>query len=108
MEWCRETLSETIRTEGQPEIFKTDKGSQFTSTNFINPLLDRDIKISMRTPRGTEKEEHLTMFFGVGDRTFLKVTRRGIRIPKSSKWWYGFVSWNKAYVEFYNHQRKHQ
>ena len=62
MEWCRETLSDTIRTEGQPEIFNTDQGSQFTSPNFINPLLDRGIKISMRTPRGTEKEEHLIMF----------------------------------------------
>ena len=32
---------------GAPEIFNTDQGSQFTSTEFIKVLADREIKISM-------------------------------------------------------------
>lgn len=62
MEWCRDILSDAIGAEGQTEKFNTDQGSQFTSPNFVNPLLDKGIKVSMRTPRGMEKEEHLTMF----------------------------------------------
>jgi putative transposase len=69
MEWCREILSDAIRAEGQPEIFNTDQGSQFTSPNFVNPLVDKGIKVSMRTPRGMEKGEHLTMFFGAARRS---------------------------------------
>lgn len=55
MEWCREILLDTIRTEGQPEIFNTDQGSQFTSPSFVSSLLDKGIKVSMRTPRGMER-----------------------------------------------------
>jgi putative transposase len=33
--------------QGNPEIFNTDQGSQFTSPKFTKPLLDADIKISM-------------------------------------------------------------
>ncbi len=32
---------------GQPKIFNTDQGSQFTSKNFIKELTKREIKISM-------------------------------------------------------------
>ena len=33
--------------QGNPEIFNTDQGSQFTSPKFTKPLLDANIKISM-------------------------------------------------------------
>ena len=32
---------------GKPDIFNTDQGSQFTSTDFIKVLASREIKISM-------------------------------------------------------------
>jgi len=32
---------------GQPEIFNTDKGMQFTSTMFVGELADRGVLISM-------------------------------------------------------------
>ena len=32
---------------GTPEIFNTDQGSQFTSAEFTQPLLDAGVKLSM-------------------------------------------------------------
>ncbi|MCP3669324.1 MAG: transposase, partial [Gammaproteobacteria bacterium] len=32
---------------GEPTIFNTDQGSQFTSSSFVKVLQERDIKISM-------------------------------------------------------------
>jgi len=46
-DFCIEALEEAIEKHGQPEIFNTDQGSQFTSKNFISALTDRKIKISM-------------------------------------------------------------
>lgn len=47
--WCRSILEEAIQTYGQPEIFNSDQGSQFTSPEFTSLLLERDkpIRISM-------------------------------------------------------------
>jgi putative transposase len=46
-DFCIEALEEAIEQHGQPEIFNTDQGSQFTSNNFIGALTKREIKISM-------------------------------------------------------------
>ena len=46
-DFCIEALEEAIEQYGQPEVFNTDQGSQFTSKNFINELAKREIKISM-------------------------------------------------------------
>jgi putative transposase len=46
-EFCVEALDEALRRFGQPEIFNTDQGSQFTAVTFTDALLDRGIKISM-------------------------------------------------------------
>ena len=40
-------LKEALARHGTPEIFNTDQGSQFTSTDFIKVLAAREIKISM-------------------------------------------------------------
>jgi len=46
-DFCIEALEEAIEQQGQPEIFNSDQGSQFTSKNFINEFAKREIKISM-------------------------------------------------------------
>jgi putative transposase len=46
-EFCVEALEEALRRFGQPEIFNTDQGSQFTAATFTDALHDRGIKISM-------------------------------------------------------------
>ncbi len=44
--FCRSAL-EAALCWGQPEIFNTDQGAQFTSPQFLAPLLERSIRISM-------------------------------------------------------------
>lgn len=45
--FCIEALEEAIELYGEPAIFNTDQGSQFTSDGFINVLEDHNIEISM-------------------------------------------------------------
>jgi len=45
--FCVEALHEALRRFGQPEIFNTDQGSQFTAKAFTDVLKDRGIDISM-------------------------------------------------------------
>ena len=44
--FCAETLEEALG-QGQPEVFNTDQGSQFTSLEFTQVLKDRGVRISM-------------------------------------------------------------
>ena len=45
--FCIEALKEALATYGPPEIFNSDQGSQFTSTDFTDVLKDAKVKISM-------------------------------------------------------------
>lgn len=45
--FCIEALKEALLTHGTPEIFNTDQGSQFTSSEFTGCLLENGIRISM-------------------------------------------------------------
>ena len=47
VEFCTEALSEALRKYGKPDIFNTDQGSQFTSNEFTNLLINNNIQISM-------------------------------------------------------------
>jgi putative transposase len=44
--FCIDALKEALAT-GTPEVFNTDQGSQFTCEDFLAPLLDRHVSISM-------------------------------------------------------------
>src|SRR5262252_11188559 len=44
--FCLATLQAAFRF-GQPEIWNSDQGSQFTAAEFLTPLKDRGIRISM-------------------------------------------------------------
>ncbi len=46
-QFCLEALDEALYLYGNPEIFNTDQGSQFTSNEFTKKLKNNDIKISM-------------------------------------------------------------
>ncbi len=46
-DFCIEAVEEALARHGTPEIFNSDQGSQFTSTDFIAVLASRRIKISM-------------------------------------------------------------
>lgn len=45
--FCIEALNEAIHKYGKPEIFNTDQGSQFTSIEFTQVLLENNVKVSM-------------------------------------------------------------
>jgi putative transposase len=45
--FCVEALEEAFERYGQPDIFNTDQGVQFTCAAFIEQLESRDIRISM-------------------------------------------------------------
>ncbi len=46
-EWCTIITHEAIYKWGNPEIFNTDQGAQFTSDSFVNLLQQHNIQISM-------------------------------------------------------------
>ena len=46
-DFCVEALEEALACYGKPEIFNTDQGSQFTSDDFTEVLIDAKVKISM-------------------------------------------------------------
>ena len=49
--FCIEALEEALSKYGAPEIFNTDQGSQFTSSDFTGILNDHGIKISDLPPK---------------------------------------------------------
>ena len=46
-DFCIEALEDALNSFDKPEIFNTDQGSQYTSSDFTSKLLNRGIKISM-------------------------------------------------------------
>src|SRR4051794_37575390 len=48
--FCIEALEEALARHGRPDIFNTDQGSQFTSTDFTGILVRNGIAISMDVP----------------------------------------------------------
>lgn len=47
VDFCVEALEEALARYGRPDIFNSDQGSQFTSSNFTGVLLKKSIAISM-------------------------------------------------------------
>jgi len=47
VDFCIEAVEEAIARYGTPEIFNTDQGSPFTSSDFIGLLTEHGIQISM-------------------------------------------------------------
>jgi putative transposase len=98
-DFCLEALHEAFAKHGQPEIFNTDQGSQFTSLDFTCTLADRGIKISM-DGRGSWR-----------DNVFVERLWRSIKYEEVYLHAYESVSQAKAgigrYIEFYNTRRPH-
>jgi putative transposase len=97
--FCLEALQEALAKYGQPEIFNTDQGSQFTSEAFTAALKDRGIEISM-DGRGSWR-----------DNVFVERLWRSIKYEEVYLHAYESVSHAKAglgrYIGFYNAHRPH-
>jgi putative transposase len=46
-DFCIEAVEEALQRHGKPEIFNTDQGSQFTSTEFVDLIQGHGIQVSM-------------------------------------------------------------
>jgi putative transposase len=97
--FCLEALEEAFAKHGQPEIFNTDQGSQFTSEAFTGALKKREIQISM-DGRGSWR-----------DNVFVERLWRSIKYEEVYLHAYESVSHAKAgiarYIDFYNSRRPH-
>ena len=97
--FCIEALEEAL-SQGRPEIFNTDQGSQFTDDDFTGVLRAHGIAISM-DGRGR-----------FADNIFVERLRRSLKYEEVYLKAYENVTQARhgiaAYFEFYNHQRPHQ
>jgi putative transposase len=97
--FCLEALEEALAKYGQPEIFNTDQGSQFTSEAFTAALKEHGIEISM-DGRGSWR-----------DNVFVERLWRSIKYEEVYLHAYESVSHAKAglgrYIGFYNAHRPH-
>ena len=98
-DFCIEAVEEALAKHGKPEIFNTDQGSQFTSTDFIKVLAAREIKISM-DGKGAWR-----------DNVFIERLWRSIKYEEVYLRAYASVSEARAgigqYLTFYNSRRPH-
>ena len=97
--FCIAALKEAL-SKGQPEIFNTDQGSQFTSEAFCGLLLLRGIKVSM-----DGKGRYLDNIFVERlwrsvkyEEVYLKAYRNGSEARRGID----------AYLDLYNRERPHQ
>jgi len=96
---CIETLLEALRLYGDPEIFNSDQGSQFTSPDFTIILRSRGIRISMD---------------GKGrclDNVFVERLWRSVKYEEIYIFGYDTIPIGRqrlaSYFRFYNHRRPH-
>ena len=97
--FCVEALQEAFSKHGQPEIFNSDQGSQFTSDDFIEALEERGVAISM-DGKGAWR-----------DNIFVERFWRSIKYEEVYLHAYDSVSQAKAgiarYIDFFNTARPH-
>lgn len=99
-DFCLDAVGEALAGYGGPEIFNTDQGSQFTSSDFIGLLQKHGIRISM-DGKGCWR-----------DNVFVERLWRTVKYEEVYLRAYDSVSEAKAclgrYFNFYNTQRPHQ
>ena len=99
-DFCIEALEDAIEKYGQPEIFNTDQGSQFTSKNFLSVLTDHKIKISMDGKGRAQDNVFIERFW-----RSLKQEKIYMIILKTVTEAKNAIS---DYMSFYNKKRMHQ
>src|SRR5216683_2302215 len=99
-EFCVEALEEALSRHGQPEIFNTDQGSQFTSDDFTGTLQNHAVTISM-----DGKGRYM-------DNIFVERLWRSLKYEEVYLNAYASVAEAKAgigsWLGFYNEERPHQ
>lgn len=100
VEFCVEALEEALSRHGRPEIFNTDQGSQFTSSDFTGTLQHHEVTISM-DGKGRYR-----------DNIFVERLWRSLKYEEVYLNAYASVAEAKAgigsWLGFYNEERQHQ
>lgn len=98
-DFCGAALEEALNIYGEPEIFNTDQGSQFTSYEFTKKLRDNGIRISM-DGRGRWLDnvmiERLWRSLKY-ECIYLREFTTGSELRRALAWWF----------DFYNNRRPH-
>ena len=98
--FCVEALQEALQRHGQPDIFNTDQGIQFTSTDFLAELEARGVRVSM-----DGKGRYL-------DNIFIERLWRSLKYEEVFIKAYGSVAEARRrigeWLAFYNDERPHQ
>ena len=98
-DFCIEALEEALARHGKPEIFNTDQGSQFSSTDFTKVLKTAEVAISM-DGKGAWR-----------DNVFVERLWRSVKYEEVYLRAYDTVAEARAsigrYLSFYNSRRPH-
>lgn len=98
-DFCIETLKDALKT-GKPEIFNSDQGCQFTSTEFTDVLKKHSVQISMDGKGRCIDNIFIERFWRSlkYEEVYLKAYSNGLEAKISIGQW----------INFYNTERRHQ
>jgi putative transposase len=100
VQFCLDVVQDAFDKYGKPEIFNTDQGSQYTSNEFVNLILDNGVKLSMdgkgRAIDNIYCERHWRSY--KQEYLYIYAPENGNQLFKGTS----------QYYDFYNYQRKHQ
>jgi putative transposase len=98
-DFCIEALKDALKT-GKPEIFNSDQGCQFTSTEFTDVLKEHSIQISMDGKGRCIDNIFIERFWRSlkYEEVYLKAYANGLEARISIAQW----------INFYNNERRHQ
>ncbi len=99
-DFCVDALQEALTKWGKPAIFNTDQGSQFTSHDFLNPLMANNIRISMDSKGRALDNIFIERFWRTikYEHIYLRDYGDGRSLHEGLT----------GYFHFYNQERKHQ
>ena len=99
-QFCLDALDEALTRYGKPEIFNSDQGAQFTSTEFTNKLKEHEIRISMDGKGRWIDNVFIERLWR--SLKYEEVYLKAYATPKEAEVEIGH------YMVFYNEQRNHQ
>ena len=98
-EFCVSALKSALRRHGQPQIFNTDQGSQFTGERFTSVLQDAKVDISM-DGKGRAMDNIMV------ERLWRSVKYEEVYL-KDYESVSELIAALRVYFQFYNHERPH-
>ena len=99
-QWCVTTIKEAFLLNGQPEIFNTDQGSQFTSDVYVELLKEEKVQISMDGKGRAIDNVFIERFWRSYkyEYLYLNPPNGGLELYQQTE----------EYMRFYNHERGHE